>query len=86
MVTAKLTTKGQVTIPKAIRDALGIDAGDRVEFVLRDDGVVEVVPRTRSLLSLAGLLGDRHLGVSVQDMDAGIAELLAAEPRGTYGE
>ena len=33
MPTAVVTSKGQITIPKPLRDALGVDTGDRVEFV-----------------------------------------------------
>ena len=40
MTTSTLTRKGQVTIPKAIRDRLGIREGEKVFFVLRDDEVV----------------------------------------------
>lgn len=36
---AKLMSKGQVTIPKAVRDALGISVGDRVTFILEDGNV-----------------------------------------------
>lgn len=56
MSTATLTSKGQITIPKPVRDALGIEAGDRLEFFLRPDGVVELFARTRDLLSLAGIV------------------------------
>ena len=79
MPASKVTAKGQITIPKAIRVALGVDVGDRVEFVLRGDGVVEMVARTRPLLSLAGILGKRRLGVSIEDMDAAIAEQVSSE-------
>ena len=57
MSTATLTSKGQITIPKPIRDALGVEAGDRLEFLVRADGVVELFARTRDLMSLAGLIG-----------------------------
>lgn len=39
----RVTTKGQVTIPKEIRDRLGIEAGSEVDFVERADGAVELV-------------------------------------------
>ncbi|NBC19658.1 MAG: AbrB/MazE/SpoVT family DNA-binding domain-containing protein [Alphaproteobacteria bacterium] len=38
----KLTSKGQVTIPRAIRDALGLDPGDAVEFEIGEDGKVQL--------------------------------------------
>ena len=49
---ATVTSKGQVTIPKAVRDALDVDTGDRLAFVVIDGGVI--VSRTPDLLDLAG--------------------------------
>jgi AbrB family looped-hinge helix DNA binding protein len=48
MVTAIVTSKGQITIPKAVRDALGLHTGDRVEFVAqgRDGAVMRPMTRT----------------------------------------
>jgi AbrB family looped-hinge helix DNA binding protein len=51
-VAARVTSKGQVTVPKAVRDALGIREGDSVVF--RIDGDRAVLARTPDLLSLAG--------------------------------
>lgn len=79
MATSRVTSKGRITIPKAVRDALGVEAGDRVEFDVRADGVVEMSARTRSLLSLAGFLGERRLGLTTDDLDAGIAEQVGGE-------
>lgn len=39
---ATLTSKGQVTLPKPIRQALGVDAGGKIAFRLREDGLVVV--------------------------------------------
>lgn len=49
---AKMTSKGQVTVPKAVRDALGLEEGDDVVF--RVEGNRAVLARTPDFLSLAG--------------------------------
>jgi len=46
MPTATMISKGQITIPKAIRDQLDLRSGDKVRFVLRDDRVVELRAKT----------------------------------------
>jgi AbrB family looped-hinge helix DNA binding protein len=51
-VAARLTSKGQITLPKAIRDALGLHEGDRVVF--RVEGSYAILARTADLLELAG--------------------------------
>ena len=51
---ARVTTKGQVTVPKAVRDALGIEAGD--EIVFRVSGHKAVMARTPKFLELAGTI------------------------------
>ena len=74
MPTATMTTKGQVTIPKEVREHLGVETGDRLSFVVQEDGTVVVKPITRHVRELAGLLqrpGQRP--VSVNEMDEGIA-------------
>jgi antitoxin PrlF len=53
-IAARVTTKGQVTIPKAVREALGIQEGDEVVF--RVDGKRAVLARTPDFLSLAGAI------------------------------
>ena len=53
-VAATVTSKGQVTIPKEVRDALGLAAGDRVVF--RVEGPHAVLARTPDLLDLAGVV------------------------------
>ena len=51
-VAAKVTSKGQVTLPKAVREALGIESGDEVVF--RVEGDRAVLARTPDFLELAG--------------------------------
>ena len=53
---ATLTSKGQTTIPKAIRDSLAMKAGDRMSFTLMPDGTVVMRVKSRSVTELAGVL------------------------------
>ena len=56
MPSATLTSKGQLTLPKAIRDRLRLGAGDRVDFVVEDDGTIVLKPATAHVRELKGFL------------------------------
>ncbi len=56
---ATLTSKGQTTIPKSIRDSLGMKPGDRMTFTLMPDGVVIMRVKNKRVSELAGLLHKR---------------------------
>lgn len=56
MPTATMTSKGQITMPKAVRDDLGLAAGSKVMFVKLPNGQYNIVPRTGSLADLSGVL------------------------------
>lgn len=51
-----LTSKGQTTIPKEIRESLGMKAGDRMTFTLMPDGTVVMRVKNKSITQLAGML------------------------------
>jgi len=53
---ATLTSKGQTTIPKEIRDSLGMKPGDRMTFTLMPDATVVMRVKTKSVTALAGML------------------------------
>ncbi|MBU0622764.1 MAG: type II toxin-antitoxin system PrlF family antitoxin [Gammaproteobacteria bacterium] len=53
---ATLTSKGQTTIPKEIRDSLRMKAGDRMTFTLMPDATVVMRVKSKSLGDLAGAL------------------------------
>jgi AbrB family looped-hinge helix DNA binding protein len=56
MPTATVTSKGQVTIPKKVREILRIGPGDRIEFVVDDEGEVRVSAGRNDVRDLKGLL------------------------------
>jgi len=72
MSVATVTSKGQVTIPKVVRDALEIRTGDRLAFNVRADGTVEVHLITGDLRKLRGMLKARR-SVSLDEMDEAIS-------------
>lgn len=73
MTTATLTTKGQVTIPKAVRDSMQLNAGDRVEFIITDGGEALLRPITKKVDDVFGKLHKTgRKPVSVEQMDAEI--------------
>ena len=74
MPTATVTSKGQITLPKEIRDTLGVHPGDRVLFWRNPQGQVVVEPETVSLMSLKGMLKGKRKGVTVEEMKDAIAE------------
>jgi AbrB family looped-hinge helix DNA binding protein len=73
MPSAVLTSKGQITIPKAVRDALGVESGDRVDFVETGKGVFEVVAAAKDVRELKGVIGKPRRPVSVDDMRKAVA-------------
>lgn len=74
MATATLTTKGQITIPVDVRNALKVDAGDRVEFVQIAPDRFEFVAANRSITELKGMFGKPSKKVSIDDMNKAIAK------------
>jgi antitoxin PrlF len=73
MPTAKVTSKGQITIPAAVRAALGLTVGSRVDFVELDDGRFEIVPSSSSVVALAGFLAPAPRVLTVAQMDESVA-------------
>ena len=74
MSAATVTSKGQITIPAPVRLALGLDAGDRVEFVELEKGRFAIVAATIPLRRLKGLIRRPEKPVSIDEMNAAIAK------------
>lgn len=79
MATATVTSKGQMTLPKDVRDDLGLRPGDKVEFIKRDGRYV-IMPRNVSVASLSGILGKSPVGpMSIEEEEEAYAAALAAD-------
>ena len=74
MPTATVTSKGQITIPKEVRETLGLEAGHRVSFRIRENKVVEMRPENMDLMSLFGIFKPRVKEVTLKDMEEAIRE------------
>ena len=75
MATATITSKGQVTIPKEVRDSLHLRAGHRLDFEIQKDGNVLIRPRTLDALKLYGMLKTkRSKPATLKEMDLAIAK------------
>lgn len=69
MSNATLTSKGQTTIPKEIRDSLGLKAKDQLNFTLLPNGTVIMRVKNKSLLDLAGIANYSGPVIPAEDMD-----------------
>ncbi|HEX3740304.1 MAG TPA: AbrB/MazE/SpoVT family DNA-binding domain-containing protein [Terriglobales bacterium] len=74
MPAATVTSKGQITIPAPVRIALGLDAGDRVEFVEIEKGRFAIMPATVPLRRLKGIISKPEKPVSIEQMNTAIAQ------------
>ena len=72
-MTSIVTSKGQVTIPVEVRRRLRILPGTRLEFVIRDDGRLEVIPLSGSVMDLNGSVPKPKRALTLAEMDAAIA-------------
>lgn len=76
MSQATVTSKGQITIPKEVRDELGIETGTKVWFVRTPMGFV-LKPRTRSLMELRGALKYDGPPLSDEEIERRVGRALA---------
>ena len=73
MSTATMSSKGQITIPAIVRVALGVEAGDRVEFVQVEPGHFELIAATQSVTALKGIVRKPASPITIDTMNKAIA-------------
>jgi len=70
-----LTSKGQVTIPKDVRERLRLRTGDKLDFQVEEDGTIRVHPIAARVSEVFGLLAEKaSRSYSVEEMDAGLRD------------
>lgn len=75
MPIATMTSKGQLTIPKAVREAMGLAEGTLVDFELFPDGSARLRAKRQPLASIIGMVSAGSRRVTVGEMDPGSADL-----------
>ena len=80
---ATVSEKGQVTLPKKLRDPMGIQPGARLNFLLAEDGTLRVLLQARGASSLFGLLarpGQQALALDQMDQAVTVAVRVRSRP------
>ena len=77
MPSSIVTSKGQITIPIEVRQRLGLETGNRVDFIEMDDGRYAFMAATVDIRSLRGSVGKPAKPVSVEDMNRTVRERAA---------
>jgi len=72
MAVSTMTSKGQITIPKNIRESLGLETGDKVNFLINDQGVVSLIPVIKDVTILKGLVDRPKHSVTVEEMKTAV--------------
>lgn len=74
MYCSKVTSKGQITVPKAVREALALREGDRMSFLIHNDGTVTVEAESVDLSSLRGMVKSAGRHVGIEQMSEAVAQ------------
>jgi AbrB family looped-hinge helix DNA binding protein len=72
VMVSTMTSKGQLTVPKEVRDRMKIHAGDKLEFLFDETGICRIVPVTSSMKQLKGLVSRPDRPVSLKAMQEAI--------------
>ncbi len=75
MKSATITSKGQVTIPKEVRDYLKLEIGSKISFAIDENGTVKIIPLNVPVTALSGMLRRPGLAAAtIEDMESAIAQ------------
>lgn len=77
MSAATVTSKGQITIPKDVRDELGLEPGTKVDFVRVGEREYRLRPRTNSVADLFGIARYDGPSLSIEELNEGIRDAWA---------
>jgi antitoxin PrlF len=67
-----ITSKGQITLPKAIRKKLNLKAGDKIEFTTDEAGIIKIIPLKSSVLELKKLVPKPDRAITLGELEEAI--------------
>ncbi len=73
MTTATMTSKGQITVPANVREALRLVPGSKLDFIKQPDGSYKILTKTGDIRQLRGIVKYDGPAVSIDDMNDAIA-------------
>jgi AbrB family looped-hinge helix DNA binding protein len=86
MPSATLTSKGQITIPSQVRKALGLDTGDKIEFVEIGEKQFAIQPRTGSIRDLEGCIPKLGYVPTIEEINEAILDAVAEDYLASVGD
>ena len=82
MALSTVTSKGQVTIPKSVRDRLQLEAGDRLDFRVEADGSIRVYPVAKKAAEVFGVFAEKATRpYSIEEQREGVKQALRKRRR-----
>jgi AbrB family looped-hinge helix DNA binding protein len=82
MSEARMTSKGQITVPKDVRLKLNLKPGDRVLFIVEDDGTVRMRALNKDISSLIGILPRPKRAATIEEIEESIQRAAVASALG----
>jgi antitoxin PrlF len=82
MSEARMTSKGQITVPKDVRLKLNLKPGDRVLFIVEDDGAVRMRALNKDISSLIGILPRPKRAATLEEIEEAIQRAAVASALG----
>jgi len=86
MPTATMTSKGQITIPAQVRMSLGLDAGDKIDFVEIEKGQFILKPKTASIRDLEGCVPKLNYVPTIEEMKQAVLDAADESYRAAVGD
>ena len=82
MSEARMTSKGQITVPRDVRLKLSLKPGDRVLFIVEDDGTVRMRALNKDISSLIGILPRPKRAATLEEIEEAIQRAAVASALG----